>query len=135
MDRAEAFAELAQVTNHLEELKGELITVLDREKELYTFLKLPHPNELERPATRKRITKEKVIGIRHAITSVMREMGSKGLTWLPMNLIVKRANQEIPDAEESEIEGQVRFLAKSESSPIQHNEQRGNGSAYSYTGT
>lgn len=139
MDRAEAFAELAQVTARLGELKGEISGILDREKELYTVLELPHPNEKERPIPRKRITKERTFEIRHTIISTMRDfaqkMGSNGLVWMPMSVIVTHANQVIPDAEESEIEGQLRFLAKSESSPIKHNGQRGYGSSYTYTGT
>lgn len=135
MNKAEAFAELAQVTVKVEELQTALIAAMDREKELYAFLKLPHPSDHERPPPRKRITKERAIGIRRSILSAMQEMCSKGLTWLPMQLIVKRANQDIPEALESEIETQVRFLASSPSAPVEHNGQRGNGSCYTYTGT
>ena len=136
MERAEAFAALAQVTQEVEDLKGKLMVALGREKELYAFLKIPHPSDEkpERPQ-RKRITKETAIEIRRSVISVMREMCGKGLTWLPLQLIVKRTNQEIPNALESEIETQVRWLAASESAPIQHNGQRGPGSCYTYTGT
>lgn len=135
MERAEAFAALAEVTQEIGELQSKIAVALEREKELYAFLKLPHPNDKpERPA-RKRITKEQAIVIRRKVISVMREMCGKGLTWLPMQLIVKRTNQEIPNALEAEIETQIRFLAQSESAPVEHNGQRGNGSCYTYTGT
>jgi len=135
MERAEAFAGLAQVTQEVEELKTKLAVALEREKELYAFLNLPHPNDKPEKPTRKRITKEKAIEIRRKTIAVMRDLCGKGLTWLPMQLIVKRVNQELPNALESEIETQVRFLAQSESAPVEHNQQRGNGSAYTYTGT
>jgi hypothetical protein len=135
MNRAEAFKELSLVTVQVEELQTSLVAAMNREKELYAFLKLPHPTEKEKRPQRKRITKEKAIDIRRTVVGVMRELCGKGLTWLPMQLIVKRANQEMPNAEETEIETQVRFLAQSQSAPIEHNGQRGNGSCYTYTGT
>jgi hypothetical protein len=135
MNRAEAFKELSLVTVQVEELQASLVTAMNREKELYAFLKLPHPTEKERRPQRKRITKEKAIDIRRTVVSVMRDLCGRGLTWLPMQLIVKRANQEMPNAEETEIETQLRYLAKSESAPVEHNGQKGNGSSYTYTGT
>lgn len=135
MNKAEAFKELAVVTQQVEELSASLTAAINREKELYAFLRLPHPSEYEKPPRRKRITKEKTIEIRRMVMSVMRELCGKGLTWLPMQLIVKRVNQELLGALESEIETQVRFLAQSDSAPIEHNGQRGNGSGYTYTGT
>jgi hypothetical protein len=134
MDRATAFAELAQVTQELTELKSKIVVVLEREKELYAFLNLPHPDDKPEKPARKRITKEQAIEIRRKIIPVMHSLCGKGLTWLPMQLIVKRVNQELPNALESEIETQIRFLAQSESAPVQHNGQRGNGSAYTYAG-
>lgn len=135
MDRAEAFQQLAVVTQEIESLKQKLAGALATEKELYAFLKLPHPEEKPTRPARKRITKEKAIEIRRMVVNVMRDMCGKGLTWLPMQLIVKRANQELPAALEAEIETQVRFLASSPSAPVEHNGQRGNGSCYTYTGT
>ena len=133
MIKAEAFEELSKVVREIEKLSTSLTVATNREKELYTFLKLPHPSEHEGPAPRKRITKEKVIEIRRMVINVMRDLCGKGLTWLPMQLIVKQVNQELPDALESEIGIQVRFLAQSDSAPIEHNGQRGNGSGYTYT--
>jgi hypothetical protein len=135
MNKAEAFAELSQVTQEIEKLTTAIHKAMNREKELYAFLQLPHPEDKIRPEPRKRITKEKAIEIRRKVVSTMRDLCGKGLTWLPMQLIVARVNQEMPDAEVSEIETQVRFLAKSESAPVEHNEQRGNGSCYTYVGT
>ena len=136
MERSEAFAELATVTQEVEKLQDSLIAAMNRERELYSFLKLPHPSDKpERPTPRKRITKEKALDIRRAVVCVMRDLNGKGLTWLPMQLIVKRVNQELPGALENEIEAQIRVLAQNESAPVEHNGQRGNGSSYTYTGT
>jgi hypothetical protein len=135
MNKAEAFTKLGEITQEKQELTEKLTAVLAQEKELYAFLQLPHPSDHEKPPRRKRITKEKTIEIRRMVVNVMRDLAGKGLTWLPMQLIVKRVNQEMPNAEETEIETQLRYLAKSESAPVEHNQQRGNGSAYTYTGT
>ena len=135
MDRAEAFTKLGQLTQEIGQIKTKLTALMLEEKELYDFLNLPHPNDKPEKPVRKRITKEQALDIRRVIMSVMREVCGKGLKWLPMQLIVAKVNQELPAAEESEIETQIRVLAKNESAPVQHNGERGNGSTYTYTGS
>jgi hypothetical protein len=135
MDRAEAFTKLGQVTEQKQKLETELAGILAQEKELYEFLKIPQPGT-EKPARRTRITKEKALDVRRKIVSVMKELCiSKGLTWVPMQLVVSMVEQEMPNADSGEIERQLRTLATSQSAPVEHNGQRGNGSAYTFTGT
>lgn len=129
-NRAEAFTKLGKITQEKQQIEGRLQVLIATEKELYEFLEIPHPGTKEKPR-KKHITREKAIGIRRQIIVVMKELNDKGLTWLPMQLIVARVNQEMPAALIREIEAQIRLLAASESSPVSHNGLRGNGSCYS----
>lgn len=131
MERAEAFEELAKITKQIDALQESLETAQKREQELYGFLGLPHPESSKTPR-KQRISSEKADAVRESIISVARQLRKKGLTWLPMQLIVRTVQQEVTDASEQEIESQVRALSRIESSHIQHNGQRGQGSRYTY---
>lgn len=133
MNRSEAFTQLGIITQEKQKLEEKLQTTLKREAELYDFLKIPQPGQTEK-TKRHRITKEKATDIRRKIIAVMKELKGKGMSWLPLQLIVAKTNQELPAADTHEIEGQIRTLADMDGAPIKHNGMRGNGSAYSYTG-
>lgn len=133
MDRAEAFKQLGAITEQRQQLEGQLGTILAKEAELYNFLKIPQPG-IEKPK-RHRISKEKTLDIRRKVMSVMRDLSGHGINPAPLQLIIAKTNQEMPAAEEDEIERQVRALAAMDSAPVKHNGSRGNGSAYEYTGS
>jgi hypothetical protein len=133
MSRPEIFRKLADVGAEIEKKKQQLVVLVAKEKGLYASLQMTHPDDLKKPR-KPRITKEKTLEIRRCVLACMKEFHKQNFTWAPLGLIVQRVNQELPNAEDSQVEAQVRWLAQHESSPIIHNGQRGNGSAYSYTG-
>ncbi len=132
MNRAEAFAELASITPEIETVSKHLAELMERERELYGFLKMPYRDD--RPRRKRSVVPEETKQrIRQVLTSISKEFVTKWkMHWVSSTLILNKAEQELPSCERDIIGRELRWLASKATNPITHNGIKGQGSSYTY---